>query len=469
MALQLRKAIQCLSTGSKIFLYSETTMKQTKLPFLLSALLGVLATGTSTPAQAVPSFSRQTGQECANCHIGSFGPQLTPYGIKFKLGGYTDSDGKEGHIPLSGMVAGSYTHTSKDQSGDVGNGFGNNDNSSLQQASVFFAGRLSEHLGSFTQVTYSEPDRKVRMDNLDLRYATTLQIDEKDTVVGVSLNNNPTVSDPFNTVPAWRFPYISSGMAVGPQAATLIEGSLAQKVVGASLYGLYDNNWYAELGVYDGLSQGALTDIHVDPGDKLDGVAPYWRLGYFKDMHKQAFSLGVFGLTAHLLPGWTPGPTDKYRDFGVDSSYQYLGTREHVFALNGSFINEHRAMDASDPASSTGHLNRADLSASYHYDKTYGVTLGLFDISGSSSATLYAPAADSGSRTGSPNTNGYTMQFDWTPFGKEASWQAPWANMRLGLQYTGYEKFNGARDNYDGFGRNARDNNTLYTFIWFAI
>jgi len=32
--------------------------------------------------------------------------------------------------------------------------------------------------------------------------------------------------------------------------------------------------------------------------------------------------------------------------------------------------------------------------------------------------------------------------------------------MRVGLQYTGYSKFNGASSNYDGFGRNASDNDT---------
>src|SRR5215472_8037577 len=36
---------------------------------------------------AVPSYARQTGQECIACHV-SF-PELTPYGRYFKLTGYT--------------------------------------------------------------------------------------------------------------------------------------------------------------------------------------------------------------------------------------------------------------------------------------------------------------------------------------------------------------------------------------------
>jgi hypothetical protein len=34
-------------------------------------------------AEALPSYARQTGQECAACHNGF--PELTPYGRLFKL------------------------------------------------------------------------------------------------------------------------------------------------------------------------------------------------------------------------------------------------------------------------------------------------------------------------------------------------------------------------------------------------
>jgi hypothetical protein len=32
-----------------------------------------------------------------------------------------------------------------------------------------------------------------------------------------------------------------------------------------------------------------------------------------------------------------------------------------------------------------------------------------------------------------------------------------------------YDRFNGSRRNFDGAGRNARDNNTLYLEAWFAF
>ena len=83
----------------------------------------------TAPSQAVPSYARQTGQECAACHVGSFGPQLTPYGIKFKIGGYTDSDGKDGHVPISGMAVASFTNTNQKLADPPDHGYNrNNDN-----------------------------------------------------------------------------------------------------------------------------------------------------------------------------------------------------------------------------------------------------------------------------------------------------------------------------------------------------
>ena len=42
-------------------------------------------------------------------------------------------------------------------------------------------------------------------------------------------------------------------------------------------------------------------------------------------------------------------------------------------------------------------------------------------------------------------------------------------NVKFGLQYVHYNKFDGATLNYDGAGRNAGDNNTLFAYAWFAF
>ena len=123
------------------------------------AALALVLVGTSQ-AFALPSFARQTGDSCDACHVGAFGPQLTPHGMKFKLGGYTDTDGNSGHIPLSGMLIQNYTHTSKSQDAPPAEGFKSNNNIAIQEESLFVAGKWLDHVGSFVQATYSDEDRK---------------------------------------------------------------------------------------------------------------------------------------------------------------------------------------------------------------------------------------------------------------------------------------------------------------------
>jgi hypothetical protein len=45
----------------------------------------------------------------------------------------------------------------------------------------------------------------------------------------------------------------------------------------------------------------------------------------------------------------------------------------------------------------------------------------------------------------------------------------PWLNTKLQTQYIGYQKFNGGTTNYDGSGRSASNNNTLYMLVWIAF
>ena len=72
-----------------------------RLVILAIALVGAIA----SPAAAVPAFAVQTGQPCAACHVGGFGPQLTPFGRTFKIGGYTMRTNSF-NVPLSAMAIG---------------------------------------------------------------------------------------------------------------------------------------------------------------------------------------------------------------------------------------------------------------------------------------------------------------------------------------------------------------------------
>lgn len=420
--------------------------------------LAGLLTAVSLPAHALPSYARQTGEECAACHVGAYGPQLTAHGMKFKLGGYTESDGKAGHVPLSSMLLANWTHTRTDNPAPPQH-FNANNNLALQEASLFVAGKLSDHVGSFVQTTYSGIDRVFGLDQMDLRYANSFENDGKDVTYGISLNNNPTVQDVFNTTATWRFPFTASDLAPAPAVAPLIDGGLAQGVLGATAYALWDGAFYGELGGYRSMSPSVINKLGDEDIGKLKGTAPYVRFGYLKDMHKQMFAAGVFGMSADLDPSRTPGAGyDRYRDIGVDATYQYLGDRKNIYTVHGSYTREKNDLNVSAPGDGTGRLSSLNLNASYFYDQTYGVTLGLFDTHGNNNAALWNTVMGNNS----PDSRGYMLQFDWTPWGKETSWRAPWANLRLGLQYTGYNKF-------DGFSAGASDNNSLSVFAWTAF
>lgn len=433
---------------------------------------GIALVVTMPNANAVPSYARQTGSECAACHVGGYGPQLTPYGVKFKINGYTDTDGKDGKIPLSAMMVVNATHTAKDAPvADKVDNFSRNDNVAMQEASLFVAGRLTDNIGTFTQITYSGVDRVASLDQADVRYARSLKLGDKEMTVGLSLNTNPTLTDPFNTLGQWRFPYTSSDFNVGFGPSPMVE-SLGGGVMGANAYAFYDDSIYAELGLYTNLSKKTLSVFNTDDIGKFKGVGTYGRLAWFKDRKRDNFSVGLLGFSADIQPDRTDlGVADKYRDLGVDAQYQYLGNRQHIFTVNASYVREwqhldytHGVLGAANNARNT--LDQLRIAGSYHYDQTWGATLGLFDTRGKADAGLYGD-----SLSGRPNTSGYILQADWTPWGKETSWGSPWANVRLGIQYTGYNRYMGGSSytDADGNNRRASDNNTTMLFLWTSI
>src|ERR1700756_5987810 len=91
-------------------------------------------------ASAVPSYARQTGYACVKCHVGGFGPQLTPYGIRFKINAYTETDHKGLKIPAAAMVMSSFTHTKTDLPSPPTPHTDVNDNFAIDQVSGFLAG-----------------------------------------------------------------------------------------------------------------------------------------------------------------------------------------------------------------------------------------------------------------------------------------------------------------------------------------
>lgn len=437
----------------------------------LLLLATALAIGGAGNAQAVPAFAVQTGQACAACHINGFGPQLTPFGRQFKLEGYTMRAGDTFTAPVSAMVMASYVHTNSDQPPPAPH-YATNDNLTLDQASLFVAGGIGDHFGGFTQWTYDGVGRALAWDNLDLRATDHETIAGSDVLLGLSLNNAPGTQDSWNTLPAWGFPYTTSDLSPSPATGTIMDGALAQAVLGISAYAYIDSSIYTEFGLYWTPDRNFLSAMGVNTDDSgiLRGAAPYARIAYQKDYGDQNFEIGAFGLFPNLYPGGdkSTGTTDRYSDLGLDGSYQFTGDGSNIYTLNTRYTHESQNLAASfllgGAAATHNTLNDIRLDVSYSWQNTIGGSIGAFNTWGSTDAALYAD-----NRTFKPDSAGFLFQVDYTAFGGADAPMDGRFNMRVGLQYIAYTKFDGAGSNYDGLGHNASDNDSLRLFAWFAL
>ena len=449
------------------------TAKIVGAAWLLGVMLIATAALTMTrAARAVPAFAQQTGQPCKTCHVGGFGPELTPFGREFKLGGYTLRT--HASIPLAAMAIASVTHSRKDQDPPPEH-LSRNDNLVLDQGSMFLAGGIGSHLGGFAQVTYDGVARHWSWDNLDLRAITKAKVLGGDSIFGLSVNNNPTVQDPWNTLSAWGFPYTDTAVSPTPAAAPLIDGSLAQNVIGMTAYGWIAHEVYIEAGGYTSPSQGTLSWLGADPFNpgSIHGIAPYGRLALQTKLAGGTFEVGASALKAALFPGRdrSSGLSDHFTDLGLDASWQKAFGADN-FSANVRYEHERASLRASCALELIGEggaagcgryrLNELRAAARYTLHDRVGLTLAAFDIYGSRNINVFAG-------NGLPDSDGLMGQVDYTfwPDGKGPL--GPLFNARIGVQYTLYGKFNGARHNFDGAGTNAADNNELRVFTWIAF
>jgi len=448
----------------------------------LAALAAIILVATVRPSAAVPSFAAQTGQPCTACHVGAFGPQLTPFGRGFKIGGYTQTggDGLLSKIPLAGFVLNSFTHTNAPQPQSAAPDFGRNNNVALDQVSLFFAGRITDYAGAFVQGTYDGVGHTFALDNTDLRLTTLFDAGGSDLRIGLSVNNGPTVQDPFNTTFAWIFPFASSALAPTPTAQPVLAGGLIGNSIGATGYAWYDRSLYVEAGVYNtyGPTLLNLTGATLGPGATAN-PAPYVRLAYEWNWAGQSAHIGTVFLYSNLSPanGERSADTtfgrDSYTDVAIDGGYQFIGDGTHTATIDAIFTHEDQNLKASTALGASSapnnHLNQIRLNLTYYYQNTYGANFGWQYTTGNANPALFAPSPLSGSANGKPNSNSFVMEADWVPFGKDDSWGRPLANLKLGVQYTIYTMFNGGSKNYDGFGNDASGNNTLFLFAWLAF
>ena len=88
-----------------------------------ATIAAVLVIGLSPRrAMSLPLYARQTGQPCATCHTAFL--ELTPFGRRFKLGGYTPDGGDWMGPPFAVMLQPSFTNTQAAEQGAQPPGLG---------------------------------------------------------------------------------------------------------------------------------------------------------------------------------------------------------------------------------------------------------------------------------------------------------------------------------------------------------
>ena len=289
------------------------------------------------------------------------------------------------------------------------------------------------------------------------------------------LNNNPTVQDLWATTPAWGYPAFDS--AVGPQfgpTSTLLQGTLAGSVLGLTGYSMFSNGLYTEFGGYTGLpdhTAAALGVPYSSGSSKVQGIAPYARIAYSKDLSKQStLMVGAMAMAANMT-SWDPAlatGTDRYVDFGLDSQYDYSGKNFGLMFKARDIMEWQSSTAGSLSGASNAHntLNALDLSVTY-YKPTWAVIGAYSNVSGSKDAGLYSGS----SATNSPNSQSVSLEVNYSPWMDGGPKFDPMGNMKIGAKYTHFLQLGGGTTNFDGqnVGHNASDNDYLFLYTVFAF
>lgn len=494
-------------------MYLSTNQFKNEFPALATfmtmalLLLVILAIGMPLDAEALPAFATQTGQQCAACHAGGQFPELTPFGRMFKLTGFTigESALRASVMGLTSVATVANTVKSDDPASDFQK---NGTLLPLATGSVFVAGKVADHLGVFSQMTYDNYAvagtggsfaGHSQADNIDVRYANRFSRGKNDVIWGASLNNNPSITDPWNSAAAWM-QYVP---VPSPTSHQFIDGNTPYpgfgaggNIAGLSAYTLWNQKVYAEFGTYRTADQAlSLMSAGINDADKtkLSGSNnPYWRLALTREWGPHNLMVGTSGMIARVYDAGTDtgnaANLGSFRNGGLDAQYQYFQDR-HTVTVQLAYMHQTQNYSAkkvadgasafflADGVTSIAAVNPSDttntfrIKGSYIYNAKYGGSVAFFNRTGTTNtmnqtsgydATGNITSTDStrvtGNLSGNPATRGLTYEAFWMP----------WQNIRLGAQYTVYSLFNGAANNYDGFGRNASDNNSVFLYAWYA-
>lgn len=451
---------------------TQTSVRPSFTALAWSGMVAFLV--ASLPVAAISSFGRQTGMQCAACH--TVFPELTAFGRQFKLRGYTMGSALEDksfpyNLPLAlGLQAGETSVKDRYTGANAEEDFGKAGKPIVQQLAIYYAGKIVGNLGAMAQYNWDGIEGQWAAEMVDIRYADTATVKGTTFLYGVSVSNSPSVQDVWNTSSMWTFPYTEEA-GIMPMVTPLLDMTLDNQIGAVNLYVQFAGQYYVEFGLFQNGHRGILRPLNngSELETAIEGSAPHLRLAWERNWGPNSLEIGMQALWAHVYPDAEElnGPTDRYTDVAVDGQYQY-GAGAHLVSVHAFYDHEQRDWNASFPmgmaSNGSDNLNSLNLNVEYWYKRRVGGGLGYFDYSGDSDMLKYGMAMDAmpsamGSASGSPDTRYWTAEVDWLPLKDQQ-------NLKLGVRYTAYSQFNGASTNYNGFGRNASDNNAWFLYGW---
>lgn len=467
------------------------------IPPALRLLTCCLVMGQAITAIALPVYGEQTDEKCASCHI-HLG-ELTPRGRKFKLLAYAQGDKK---MPFAAVGTASVTQIKSTNSSAAPSVTMPSDGAIIpEMGSAMVTGKLAEDLGGKIKWTAnlantnplygtqgvqtgSKVGKDFFLDASEIRVAKQGNFGSVDAIYGVSVNNAPAQQDLWITTPVNSFPYRSSSLLnawgmgqFGP--TTLLDGGLTSQTIGMSLYGLFDDKWYVDIGNYWKTSVGYHALSLAGPQNTINSNAnPYWRFARTQVDGASSWMVGTFGMTTTLArdPLVIGSASGVYKDVGLDAEYQHI-TDSHTWSAQMVLIRETvdwgvRSVGRSHDASQSS-LRTFKSKISYDFARKYGATLFHFKSSGSTDQYYWAYDTNPNVVTGACNQTNSLLAFcslngkpDTRGYGFEISY-SPIPRLTLTLQQTYYQTFLGGSqfvDNSSGSIRAARDNNLTYLY-----
>jgi hypothetical protein len=443
------------------------------------------------PAKAIPPFARQTGLACEACH--TLPPELTPFGRRFKLSGYTlttrpplvnDVDDYKRNtlwltdLPGIAVLAQmNYSHYNRAPP-DTGQPYPAHAQSDTfqfpDQFSLAYAGAVSDKVGAWMQLTYNGQAGSVGVDNIDIRYVDHT-FDNK-WVWGITANNYLTFQDVWNgigsyTIPNFNTVSLATGGVAGASTTGPILNALGPGVAaGLGAYVFFNDSLYFEFSEYHSAVAGGNSPV-VDSvslaanGGAIDRFAPYARIAYERDWGYNSAEIGASALHVNFIPAvgyisaqqqlaanaaavaagtpgtapytpaqtFNPGAVNRYTDLSVDWQYQYNG-QHNIFGFLGHVTHE-RQQNSSQLVAATF----TGASSPIYTNPTD--TLTQFLVTGEYFRNRHYGGLVSFTRTtgtydplayggnGSPANQYETFELDYVP----------WLNVRFLLQYDVYQ------------------------------